>query len=62
MLLEELDQGFPRDTAVLRSRDPVTFQTARVEPLTDRAGGHFADLCDLTSCEDLHYRHSNSLA
>jgi len=40
----------------LGSRYTVSFQTSRIEPLTYRAGGHFADLCDLSGCEDLHVR------
>src|SRR5690606_17273034 len=58
MFLQELDQVLARDTTVLGTGDAVALQPARVEPLADSARGHFADLCDLTSCEDLHYRFS----
>jgi hypothetical protein len=54
MLLEELDQIFTRDAAVLRTRDAISLQATGVEPFADRARGHFADLRDLTSSKDLH--------
>ena len=61
VFLEELDQVFARNASVLRSGDAVSLQAARVEPLADRARGHFTDLRDLTSCEDLHRRLSITL-
>ena len=56
MLFEEFDQVFAWDTTVLRAGDPVAFEASRIEPLADRARGHFTDLRDLSSCEDLHRR------
>lgn len=58
MLLEEFDQVVARDSTVLGSWNPVALQSTRVEPLADRARGHFTDLSDLSSCEDLHRRFS----
>jgi len=54
VFLQELDQVFPWNTAVLAAGDSVPLQSARVEPLADRPRGHFADLRDLSSSEHLH--------
>ncbi len=59
VLFEELDQILARNAAVLRSGDSVALQATGIEPLADRARGHFTDLGDLSSCEDLHRRLSN---
>ena len=59
MFLEELDQVFAGNTAVLGSGDAVSTEPAGIEPLTDSARGHFTDLGDLSRCEDLHRRLSN---
>ena len=56
MFLEKLDEVLARYSSVLRTRNPVSFQTSRIEPLAYGTGGHFTDLCDLSGCEDLHVR------
>src|SRR5690606_15138783 len=56
VFLEELNQVFARNPAVLGTRNPVSLEPPGVEPLADRARGHFTDLRDLSSCEDLHRR------
>ena len=61
MLFEEFDQVLSRDSTVLGTGYPVSLQAARIEPLADRARGHFTDLRDLSSCEDLHRRLSITL-
>ena len=62
MFFEELNQILAGDTAVLGTRNPVATQTAGIEPLADRARGHFTDLGDLTGCKNLHRRLSLTLA
>ena len=62
VLFEELDQILAGDATVLRAGDAVALEPAGIEPLADRAGGHFTDLRDLSSCEDLHRRLSSSLS
>jgi hypothetical protein len=62
VLFEEFDQVLAGDASVLRAGDAVTFEATGIEPLADRARGHFTDLRDLSSCEDLHRRLSNTLA
>src|SRR5688572_5002232 len=61
MLFQELDQIFARNATVLRSGNAVALEATGIEPLADRAGGHFTDLRDLSSSEDLHRRLSSSL-
>jgi hypothetical protein len=56
VFLEELDQILARDPPVLRAGDAVTLEATRIEPFADRARGHFTDLSDLSSSEDLHRR------
>src|SRR6186997_1133383 len=62
VLFEELDEIVSRDTTVLRAGDAVALEASRIEPFADRAGGHFTDLRDLSSCEDLHRRLSITLS
>src|SRR5262245_33225712 len=62
VFFQELDQIFARDATVLRAGDAVAFKATGIEPLADRAGGHFTDLRDLSSSEDLHRRLSSSLS
>src|SRR5262249_35707646 len=47
MLLEEPQEVFPRDPAILGAGDSIATQTARVEPLADGPGRDLADLRDL---------------
>src|SRR3954465_9614312 len=62
VLFQELDQIFAGYATVLRAGDAVAFKATGIEPLADRAGGHFTDLRDLSSSEDLHRRLSSSLS
>src|SRR3954471_5924256 len=62
VLFQELDQIFAGNATVLRAGDTVALKATGIEPLADRAGGHFTDLRDLSSSEDLHRRLSNSLS
>src|SRR6476620_7235852 len=62
VFFQELDQVFAGYATVLRAGDTVAFEATRIEPLADRAGGHFTDLRDLSSSEDLHRRLSSSLS
>jgi hypothetical protein len=62
VLFQKLDQILTGDTTVLRAGDAVAFKATGIEPLADRAGGHFTDLRDLSSSEDLHRRLSSSLS
>jgi hypothetical protein len=47
VLLEEPEQVLARDPAVLRARDAISAQAARVEPLAHGPGRDLADLRDL---------------
>ena len=62
MLLEESNQIFAGNSAVLGSRNSVSFETATIKPFTHGAGGNLTDLCDLTRCEDLHRRLSKMIS
>src|SRR6476619_1665410 len=62
VLFQELDQVFAGNATVLRAGDTVALKATGIEPLADRAGGHFTDLRDLSSSEDLHRRLSSSLS
>src|SRR3954465_1665256 len=62
VFFQELDQVFAGNATVLRAGDTVAFEATGIEPLADRAGGHFTDLRDLSSSEDLHRRLSSSLS
>src|SRR3954447_19951084 len=62
VLFQELDQIFAGNATVLRAGDTVALKATGIEPLADRAGGHFTDLGDLSSSEDLHRRLSSSLS
>src|SRR6188474_2337548 len=61
VFFQELDQVFAGNATVLRAGDAVAFKATGIEPLADRAGGHFTDLRDLSSSEDLHRRLSSTL-
>jgi len=52
MLLEEAEEVLSGDPTVLRARDAISSQPARIEPLADRAGRDLADFRDLSGCED----------
>src|SRR6185369_8917643 len=60
VFFQELAQVYAGDATVLRSGNAVAFEATGIEPLADRAGGHFTDLRDLSSSEDLHRRLSSS--
>ena len=59
MLLQKPNQILSRNATVLGSRNSVSLEAARIEPLAHRTRCHFTDLCDLSRCEDLHHRLSN---
>jgi len=52
MFLQEPDQVLAGDSAILGTGNPVSAESARIEPLTDGAWRDLANFCNLTSSED----------
>ena len=61
MLLEEPQEVLPGDPAILRPRDAISTQAARIEPLAHGPGRDLANLRDLAGCKYLlHNRRLHS--